>query len=163
MHRIFRNKAAGLLSFFFISSCSFATSKGSIGLAIKQTGDSPVVCLAAADENGNQPVRIHFVGVSHATGSFGSESYWQVEVPESSKPLYLKRGECLTYGQAIAGANILTEPKKLQPGVLYGIGLVPYDADAGFVYGANFCLMRQPNGKLKVVDPAIERGVCPAR
>jgi hypothetical protein len=163
MHRIFRNKVAGFLSLFVISSCSFATSKGSIGLAVKQAGELPVVCLAAADENGNQPVRIHFVGVSHATGSFGSESYWQVEVPESSQPFYLKRGECLTYGQAIAGANILTESKKLQPGVLYGLGLVPYEPGADFVYGANFCLIRQPNGKLKVVDPAIEHGVCPAR
>lgn len=163
MHRLFRNKAAGFLFLFLISSCSVATSKGSIGLTVKQTGELPAVCFAAADENGNQPIRIHFVGVSHATWSFGSEPYWEVEVPESSKPLYLKRGECLTYGEAIAGANILTEPKRLEPGVLYGIGLVPYEAGADFVYGANFCLIRQHNGKLKVVDPAIEHGVCPAK
>ena len=154
---------AGFLSLTLISSYSFATHKGSIGLAVKQAGELPVVCIAAVDENGNQPVRIHFVGVSHATGSVGSESYWGVEVAESAKPFYLKRGECLTYGQTIAGANIFTEAKKLQPGVLYGIGVVPYGTGSEFVYGANFCLIRRPNGTLKVVDPAIEHGVCPVR
>ena len=69
-------KIAGFLSFILISLCSFATSKGSIGFVVKQAGELPAVCIAAADENGNQPVRIHFVGVFHATGSFGSESYW---------------------------------------------------------------------------------------
>ena len=156
-------KIAGFLSLTLISSCGFATSKGSIGLAVKQAGELPAVCIATADENGNQPVRIRYVGVSHATGSFGSEPYWNLEVPESAKPFYLKRGECLTYGQTIEGANILTEAKKLQPGVLYGIGVVPYGAGSEFVYGANFCLIRRPNGTLKVVDPAVEHEVCPVR
>ena len=156
-------KIAGFLSLTLISACSFATSRGSIGLAVKQAGELPAVCIAAADENGNQPIRIHYVGVSHATGSFGSEPYWNLEVPESAMPFYLKRGECLTYGQAIAGANISTKAKKLQPGVLYGIGVVPYGTGSEFVYGANFCLIRQSNGTLKVVDPAVEHEVCAIR
>lgn len=46
-----------------------------MGLSVKQARQLPVVCLAAADENGDQPVLVHYLGVSHATGSFGSESY----------------------------------------------------------------------------------------
>lgn len=136
-------------------------SYGPTALIIKQVGDLPAACLPMKDANGDQPVQIYFVGVSHARGpTESSEIYWAVDMSKAPKPVYLKRGECLVYGENIDGARTDLAPKTLRLNYNYGFAIRP-GGKWRSVYGASFCVLKQPNGKLLIVVPTAEHNPCP--
>jgi hypothetical protein len=75
--------------------------------------------------------------------------------------VYLKRGECLVYGQPVAGAIVHTPSKTLDVDKTYGFSIIPVE-DYGTVYGAGFCVLKQVGGGVRIVQPAKGQDLCPS-
>lgn len=131
------------------AGCASATSRGPIELIIKQIDGNPAACLPMEDSRGNQPVPIIAMGVWRSTGPTSTEIYWGVEIPKTSPPLILRRGECITYGQSVDGGTIDAPKRPLIPGVSYAFSLIPAGNGSGQVYAAAFCIKK--NGSKSIV------------
>ncbi|MFM0645432.1 hypothetical protein PQR14_13980 [Paraburkholderia bryophila] len=135
-------------------------SQGAIELDIKAIDDKPAVCLPVSDDTGSDPVRIRRVGVSRATGTVSPDViYWDVDVPASAQPVYLKRGECLFYGETLPGAIVNTSPKPLDVNKFNGITIMPA-GDYGPVYSSAFCVLTQADGTIRVAVPTQVQSPC---
>ena len=149
MKRIFLSNLIGLGAIILAACCAGVPSFGPIELTIKQIDGNPAACLPMEDSQGNQPVPIIRMGVWRSTGPTSTEIYWGVEIPKTSPPLILRRGECITYGQTVDGGTVSTPKKPLIPGVSYAFSLIPGGKGYGPVYGAAFCIKK--NGNQSVV------------
>lgn len=160
MQTIFRNSLMGFVSCWLCASCAMAMSQGAIDLDIKQVDGKPTICLPISDDTGSDPVQIRRVGVSRATGNVSpAVTYWEVEVPASAPPTYLKRGECLVYGQTVAGAVVQTPPKPLDVNKYYSVSIMPA-GNRGPVYSSAFCVLKQADGGIRIAVPGREQNPC---
>lgn len=161
MRQIFRNSAICFLSWWLCTTCAIAMSRGPILLEIKQVEGKPAACLPMNDDQGDQPIQIRMVGVSRPTGPASPDIiYWGLEVPGNAKPVYLKRGECLVYGQSLDGAVVQTQPRTLDVNKTYDFAIIP-GGDDGSVYGAGFCVLKQTGGAVRIIQPAKGQDLCP--
>jgi hypothetical protein len=160
MQTICRNSLIGVTLCWLCASCATAMSHGPIDLDVKEIDGKPAVCLPASDDTGSDPIRISRVGVSRETGvAAPSVDYWDEVVPASAPAAYLKRGECLIYGQTVPGAIINTRAKPLDANKYYTAAIIPA-GESGPVYGAIFCVLRQANGAIRIAVPAKQHNPC---
>lgn len=160
METIFRNSATGFVLYLLCLSCAIAMSHGPIRLEIKQVDGKTAACLPMSDDIGSDPVQIRRVGVSRATGKVSPDViYWDVDVPASAQPVYLKRGECLFYGETLPGAIVNTSPKPLDVNKFYGFTIIPA-GDYGPVFGSAFCVLKQADGTIRVAMPTQVQSPC---
>ena len=152
MKRILLSNLIALGAITLTAGCAGATSRGPIELIIKQIDGNPAACLPMEDSRGNQPVPIIAMGVSRSTGPTSTEIYWGVEIPKTSPPLILRRGECITYGQSVDGGTIDTPKKPLIPGVSYAFSLIPAGSGSGPVYAAAFCIKKNGNQTIVIQE-----------
>ncbi len=143
-----------------VASCAGAASHGPIELTIKQTDDRPAACLPLSDVRGDQPVQIVSAGVWRTTGPVSTEDYWSIMIPSTSKPFFVERGQCVTYGQKIEGAEIETNPKPLEFGQSYVFSIAPHGTGSGPVYAASFCVKRAPNGNRIILQEISASNPC---
>ncbi|MDS0858398.1 hypothetical protein NUV25_11825 [Burkholderia pseudomultivorans] len=161
MKKILLKSTAGFVSYWLLFSSTMATSVGPIHLDIKQIDDKPAACLPAGDDAGPDSIRIRGVGVSRATGTVSPDViYWDLDVPENAQPVYLKRGECLVYGQTVAGALVHTPAKTLDANKYYGFSIIPAGDDAGPVYSSTFCVLKPAGGRVRIAAPARGQNPC---
>lgn len=143
MRKILLGSAVACISSLVFTACAVATSHGPIRLDIRQIDGKPAACLPASDDTGSDPIQIRGVDVTRQTGPVSPVvTYWALEVPGSAPPVYLKRGECLVYGQTVAGAVVRAAPRALDINKFYSISIVP-GGDYGPVYSSAFCVIRQ--------------------
>ncbi|WP_434107970.1 hypothetical protein [Paraburkholderia caffeinilytica] len=162
MKTMFLMGAAGVLAWCLCVAHALAMSHGPIRLDIKQVDGKPAACLPMSDDLGSDPIQIHGVGVSRATGAVSPDViYWDMEVPASAQPVYLKRGECLVYGQNVAGAVAYTQPKTLDIDKFYGFSIIP-GGDYGPVYSSVFCVLKQADGGVRIIQPTKGQHQCPS-
>lgn len=160
MKKILRSSAMAGLSCWLFASCAVATSHGPIRLDVRQIDGKPAACLPASDDVGSEPIQIRGVDVTRRTGPVSPVvMYWALEIPASAPPVYLKRGECLVYGQAVTGAIVRTSPKTLDINKFYSISIVP-GGDYGPVYSSAFCVVRQAGGGVRIAMPGQEGNPC---
>lgn len=160
MRKIFRSSATGIVSWGFFLSQAIAMSQGPIVLDIRQVDGKPAACMPTNNDQAAQTIQIRMVGVSRATGPVSPDViYWGLEVPESAKPVYLKRGECLVYGQTIDGAVVDTPPKALDVNKSYDFAIIPV-GNGGPVYGAGFCVLKGSDGTARVAVPQETQNPC---
>ncbi len=82
-------------------------SQGPIVLQIKDVEGKHAAFLPSADERAKSGVRLCWAGVSRAAGPTSpAVVYWVITVPDDVPPVYLKRGECVVFGQRIPGATV---------------------------------------------------------
>ncbi|WP_321953810.1 hypothetical protein [Paraburkholderia bannensis] len=160
MQTLCRKSLIGVaLSWVFVSF-SLAMSHGPIDIDVKQIDGKPAFCLPVSDENGSDPIQISRVGVSRETGvAKPAVTYWDEFVPVNAQPAYLKRGECLVYGQIVPGAIVDTPATSLDVNKYYSFALIP-GGDAEFIYGVAFCVLRQADGKVRVAVPGKQSNPC---
>ncbi|AIO66475.1 hypothetical protein [Burkholderia oklahomensis] len=160
MHRIFRNSLICMLSCWCIAQAG-AMSKGPVPLDVKRIDGKPAACIPMSDDGGKSSMRLGFVGVSRATGPTSPNViYWQIEVPDDAPPIYLKRGECIVYGQSIPGATVLTPPKPFDFDKWYNFAVMPGGEDDGPIYRGSFCVRKKPGGGGRVVLPSEGGDTC---
>jgi hypothetical protein len=136
-------------------------SHGPIRLEIRQIDGKPAACLPMSDDVGSDPIQIRGVGVSRRTGPVSpAVIYWDLDVPANAQPMYLKRGECVVYGQTVAGAIVNTPPKTLDVNKYYGFTIIPAGDDAGPVYSSVFCVLKQADGGIRIAAPAKGQNPC---
>lgn len=161
MKIILRNSAMGFVSFWLYASRAVAMSHGAIDLEIKQIDGKPAACLPMSDDRGSDPVQIQGVGVSRRTGLLSPVvMYWDLDIPASAQPVYLKRGECLVDGQTVAGAIVHTQPKTLDLNKIYSFSIIPVGNGGGPVYGAGFCVLKQANGGARIAEQGKDQNPC---
>ncbi|VWB07752.1 lipoprotein [Burkholderia lata] len=162
MQTIFRSSVLGVLACLLCLSRAMATSEAPIELEIKQIDGNPAACLPLNDERAESVIQIRTVGVARPTGPASPDvTYWWFDVPAEAKPVYLKRGECLVYGQRVNGAIVRTPPKPLDLNRTYYISIIP-GGDSGPVYSAAFCTLKRPGGGVNIAVPQNDRNPCAA-
>lgn len=160
MQRIFRNSAMCILSWCLCFTHALATSELPVVLDIKQVDGKPAACLPVNNDRAGDVIQIRMVGVSRSTGPASpGVIYWWFEMPAGARPVYLKRGECLLYGQTVEGAIVHTPPKALDVNKAYQISIIP-GGDTGPVYGAGFCVMRRPDGGVRIFGGTNDQESC---
>jgi hypothetical protein len=152
MRRIFRNSALALaLCAFVISAC--ARQVIAVKLDVRQAGDKPELCFDSDSEYMEDSVKLAEVGVARSTGATTpAVTYWEVEIPQSAPPVYLHRGDCIVYGQAIEGAKVVTPPQPLDAGMAYSFGLSTWGDGDGPLYVGGFCAFRNQGNGLRIVQ-----------
>ncbi|CAB3974025.1 MULTISPECIES: hypothetical protein [Burkholderia] len=162
MRKILRSCAMACLSCCLLASRADAMSHGPIRLDVRQVDGKLAACLPMSDDTGSEPIRISWIGVTRGTGPVSPVvTYWALEIPERAPPVYLKRGECLVYGQAVAGAIVRTPPRTLDIDKFYSISIVPAGND-GPVYGSAFCVIGQAGGGIRIARPGQQGNPCAA-
>ncbi|WP_321885528.1 hypothetical protein [Paraburkholderia bannensis] len=160
MQTLCRNSLIGVALSWFCASITLAMSHGSIDIDVKQIDDKPAFCLPVSDDNGSDPIQISRVGVSRETGvAQPAVTYWDEFVPVNAQPAYLKRGECLAFGQIVPGAIVDTPATSLDVNKYYSFALIP-GGDAEFVYAVAFCVLRQADGKVRIAVPGKQSNPC---
>ncbi|MFL9993411.1 hypothetical protein PQR34_22465 [Paraburkholderia sediminicola] len=130
-------------------------------LDIKQIDGKPAACLPVNDDRARDKIRIRMVGVGRSTGPVSPViTYWGLEVPQDAKPVYMKRGECLVYGQTIEGANVMTKPIALDFNKTYDFAIIPAWDGGGPVYGASFCVLKRADGGVRIAVPEKVQNPC---
>ncbi|AVR26647.1 hypothetical protein [Burkholderia thailandensis] len=163
MHRIFRNSALCVVLSLCVAQAT-AMSRGALLLDIKEVDGKPAACIPTNDEEFETVVQLDFIGVSRSTGpTTPGINYWEAQVPTHAKPVYLKRGECIVYGQYIEGARVDTPPKPLDVGKTYYFAIIPRGEAPGPVYGAGFCVLKRTGGGTQIVQPTKDNDPCPHR
>ena len=80
---------------------------------------------------------------------------WSVGT-ESESGASLQGDECIPYGVALAGAEVMSPPATLQYGVHYRVelntDLMKQGGPVNRQYSGNFCLSRQADGEIEVHD-----------
>ncbi|KGS19284.1 putative lipoprotein [Burkholderia pseudomallei MSHR5569] len=77
-------------------------SRGPVRVDIKRIDGQTAARIPESDDTGNEWVRLHIAGVGRATGPASpAVVYWVITVPDDVPPVYLKRGECVVFGQRI--------------------------------------------------------------
>lgn len=85
-------------------SSAVAMSRGPVRVDIKRIDGQPAARIPESDDTGNEWVRLHIAGVGRATGPASpAVVYWVITVPDDVPPVYLKRGECVVFGQRSPG------------------------------------------------------------
>ncbi|HHX4057686.1 MAG: hypothetical protein ACN6QT_29855 [Burkholderia contaminans] len=162
MQTIFRSSVLGVLACLLCLSRAMATSEAPIELEIRQVDGNPAACLPLNDERAESVIQIRSVGVARPTGPASPDvTYWWFDMPAEAKPVYLKRGECIVYGQRVNGAIVRTQPKPLDLNRTYYISIIP-GGDSGPVYSAAFCTLKQPGGGVHIAVPKNDRNPCAA-
>ncbi|WP_382650031.1 hypothetical protein [Streptomyces sp. NPDC057010] len=162
MQTIFRSSVLGVLACLLCLSRAMATSEAPIELEIRQVDGNPAACLPLNDERAESVIQIRSVGVARPTGPASPDvTYWWFDMPAEAKPVYLKRGECIVYGQSVNRANVRTQPKPLHLNRTYYISIIP-GGDSGPVYSAAFCTLKQPGGGVHIAVPKNDRNPCAA-
>lgn len=152
--------AADFLAWCLCVAPALAMSHGPIDLDIKVIDGKPAACLPVSDDTGSDPIQISGIGVSRRTGVVSpSITYWDLDVPTNAQPVYLKRGECLVYGQTVAGAIVHTPPKALDVDKFYSFAIIPA-RDYGPVYGSVFCVLKQTDGAIRIAVPTQVQSPC---
>ncbi|WP_241023480.1 hypothetical protein [Paraburkholderia sp. Ac-20340] len=160
MQTICRNSLIAVLLCWFCASCVSAMSQGSIDLDIRQVDGKPAFCLPASDDTGSNPIQIRRVGVSRSTGvTTPAVTYWNATLPDSAPPVYLKRGECLVYGQTVSGAIVDTPAKPLNANNYYDVTIM-HAGETGAVYSSIFCVLRQADGSIRIAVPGKQHNPC---
>lgn len=160
MQKRLRNAAIGGMSWRLCVSHAMAMSHGPIDLNIRVIDGKPAACLPMSDDMGSDPIRIRIAGVSRTTGPVSTAiDYWDLEVPADTQPVYLKRGECLVYGQTVGGEIVHAPPKVLDVNKLYTFAIIP-GGDYGPVYGAMFCVLKQADGTIRIAVPTRAQRPC---
>ncbi len=160
MWTIFRNSLIAVLACWICAACAMAMSRGAVHLDFEVVDGKPAFCLPQSDDNGDDPVPLGRFGVSRATGVASPDvTYWEAVVPASAQPAYLKRGECLVYGQTVAGALVETPAKPLDVNKFYSAAIIPA-GETGRVYSAGFCVLREANGAIRITQSTKERNPC---
>ncbi|WP_254602209.1 hypothetical protein [Burkholderia lata] len=160
MRNMLRSCAMVGVSCCLLASRADAMSHGPVRLDIRQIDGKPAACLPESDDTGSDPIQIRGVGVTRQTGPVSPVvTYWELEVPERAPPVYLKRGECLVYGQTVAGAVVRAAPRALDINKFYSISILPV-GDYGPVYGSAFCVIRQAGGSVRIATPGQEGNPC---
>lgn len=160
MRNMLRSCAMACLSCCLFVSRADAMSHGPIRLDVRQVDGKPAACLPMSDDTGSEPIRISSIGVSRQTGPVSPVvMYWALEIPERAPPVYLQRGECLVYGQAVAGAIVRTPPRTLDLDKFYSISIVPA-GNEGPVYGSAFCVIGQAGGGIRIATPGQQGEPC---
>lgn len=161
MRKLLRNAAIGSASWWLCLSHAIAMSEFPIVMDIKQIDGKPAACLPVNDDRGPDMIQIRMVGVGRSTGPVSPViTYWGLEVPADAKPFYLKRGECLAYGQIIEGANVMTPPKPLDFNKSYDFAVIQAGKSAGPAYGAVFCVLKLPDGGVRIAVPQKVQNPC---
>lgn len=159
MHRIFRNSVIGVLWCGCVAQAG-AMSRGSVPLDVKRIDGKPAACIPTSDE-GQAEMRLGFIGVSRATGPVSPDViYWQVEVSDNVPPVYLKRGDCIVYGQSIPGATVLTPPKRFDVGKWYNFAVMPGGKAEGPIYRGTFCISGKQGDSGRVVLRSENKDAC---
>ncbi|VWD11955.1 lipoprotein [Burkholderia lata] len=162
METISRSSVLGSLAWLLCLSCATAASEAPVELEIRQVDGNPAACLPMNDERAERVIRIRTVGVARPTGPASPDvTYWWLEMPAEATPVYLKRGECLVYGQGVKGAIVRTPPRPLELNRTYYLSIVP-DGGSGPVYGAAFCTLKRPGGEVHVAVPQSGQNPCAA-
>jgi hypothetical protein len=160
MQTIFRSSAICFLFWWLGCTNAMATSEAPIDLDVKQIDGKPAACMPVNDERAKDSIQIKMVGVARPTGPASPDiTYWWFELPATAKPVYLKRGECLLYGQTIEGAIVHTPPKALDVNRTYYISIIP-GGDYGPTYSAAFCVLKQPDGRVDIAVPQNVQNPC---
>lgn len=161
IRKLLRNVALGIMSWWLCPHHAMATSEAPIDLDIKQVDGKPVACLPTNDDRAQDVIQIRMVGVARPTGPASPDiTYWWFELPATAKPVYLKRGECLVYGQTIEGASVMTSPKPLDFDKSYDFAVIPAGRGTGPVYDAVFCVRKQADGGVRIAVPQKVRDPC---
>jgi hypothetical protein len=151
--RLIRNVATGIMSWCLCLTYAVATLERPIDLEIKQVDGKPAACMPVNDEQAQDEIQIKMVGVARPTGPASPDiTYWRFELPAAAKPVYLKRGECLLYGQSLDGAIVHTQPKALDVNRTYYISIIP-GGKYGLAYSAAFCVLKQADGAIRIAVP----------
>lgn len=159
MHRIFRNSVIGVLWCGCVAQAG-AMSRGPVPLDVKRIDGKPAACIPTSDE-GQAEMRLGFIGVSRATGPVSPDViYWQVEVSDNVPPVYLKRGDCIVYGQSIPGATVLTPPKRFDIGKWYNFAVMPGGKAEGPIYRGTFCISGKRGDSGRVVLRSENKDAC---
>lgn len=160
MQTLFRSSVLGALAWPLCMSRAMAVSEAPVELEIRQVDGNPAACLPIDDKRAGSVIQIRTVGVARPTGPASPDvTYWWFEMPADARPVYLKRGECLVYGQTVQGAIVRTPPKPLDLDRTYYISIIP-GGDSGPVYGAAFCTLERPGGDRHVAVPQRGRNPC---
>jgi hypothetical protein len=160
IRKLLRNVAIGIMSWWLCMHHAMATSEMPIALDIKQVDGKPVACLPMNDDRAEDEIQVRMVGVARSTGPASPDiTYWWFELPATAKPVYLKRGECLVYGQAVEGSIVHTPPKALDVDYAYYISLIP-GGKYGPVYSAGFCVLKQSDGGTRIAVPGKDQNSC---
>ncbi|WP_187328925.1 hypothetical protein [Burkholderia pseudomallei] len=161
MRRIFRSSALCVVLSLCVDQAT-AMSRGALLLDIKEVDGKPAACIPTNDEEFENVVQIDFIGVSRSTEpTTPGINYWEAQVPTNAKPVYLKRGECIVYGQYIEGARVDMPPKPLDVGKTYYFAIIPRGEAPGPVYGAGFCVLKRTGGRAQIVQPTKGNDPCP--
>lgn len=161
MRKIFRNSVIGILSSWLCVAHAMAMSEFPIMMDIKQIDGKPAACLPVNNDRGPDTIQIKMVGVGRSTGPVSPViTYWGLEVPADAKPFSLRRGECLVYGQTIEGANVTTPPKPLDFNKSYDFAVIQAGKSAGPVYDAVFCVLKLPDGGVRIAVPQKVQNPC---
>lgn len=114
------------------------------------------------DDTGNEWVRLHIAGVGRATGPASpAVVYWVITVPDDVPPVYLKRGECVVFGQRISGATVETPPKPFDVDKRYNFALVTSGESGTWIYKGNFCVREKLGGGTRAVLLNEDSDPCP--
>ncbi|AOJ69121.1 MULTISPECIES: hypothetical protein [Burkholderia] len=162
MRRIFRNSVIFVLSICCISYAA-AMSKGPIRIALKRINGKPVACIPADDNGGGQSVRLYVAGISRATGpTTPAVIYWGIKASDDEQPVYLKRGECIVYGQTMPGMTLKTPPRSFDVDKWYNFSVITSDEHGTTIYRGGFCVRPTPDGGGRVVLPEEDQDPCPS-
>lgn len=144
-------------------SSAVAMSRGPVRVDIKRIDGQPAARIPESDDTGNEWVRLHIAGVSRATGPASpAVVYWVITVPDDVPPVYLKRGECVVFGQRISGATVETPPKPFDVDKRYNFALVTSSESGTWIYKGNFCVREKLGGGTRAVLLKEDRRSLPA-
>jgi hypothetical protein len=151
-----RGFAANLLLAATFAGNATATSTGASQLNIRQMGDAPAACLPESERDSIELESAHVTWTSRATGARAGghppvHYPWAIDLIPDTKPLVLHPGECIVFGERIAGYKQDGEIQPLQIGETYSFVLRRYTQHNSWLnpyYRGAFCVARSPDGHL---------------
>ncbi|MDN5780750.1 MAG: hypothetical protein L0H23_01790 [Luteimonas sp.] len=125
---------------------------------VMQSADMP--CFALQDDaqtlrHASRLVMVHVAIPQSAAMALDGRVVWSIGLP-SPVSRTLQDDECIVYGDAPTGADVMAEPEALQYGVGYHVALntdlMKSGSSENRQYSGDFCLSTQPDGRIRVHD-----------
>lgn len=124
-------------------------STAPLPLVIRQIDHLPAACIPVSD---TKSMTLKFAGVwedSHGQSEFPSQ--WGIEWVPGAKPLLLRAGQCVVFGQAIDGYRLVGDMHPLKAGRTYNFSLRELNKAndwSGMRYSGMFCVQENTDGTL---------------
>ncbi|MCA0393995.1 MAG: hypothetical protein LCH70_07760 [Proteobacteria bacterium] len=125
---------------------------------VMQSAERP--CFALQDDaktrrHVSSLVMVHVALLQSAAMARDGRVIWSIGLP-SSVSQTLRGDECIAYGDAPSGADVMVAPEALQYGVAYHVALntdlLTSGSSENLQYSGDFCLGKLPDGKIRVHD-----------